>query len=68
MWRLWCKALGQKATECDKESDKVAIIRTLILAIYMLTNLAIVAGVIRHWNDAEDKNLYYTVEIQDKRK
>lgn len=67
MWRLWCKALGQKATECDKESDKVAIIRTIVLAAYMMTNLAIVAGVVKHWNDA-DKNLYYTVEIQDKRK
>lgn len=67
MWRLWCKALGQKATECDKESDKVAIIRTVVLAAYMLTNLAIVAGVIRHWNDGQ-KDLYYTVEIEDKRK
>lgn len=53
MWRLWCKALGEKATSCDKESDKVAIIRTLMLAAYMLTNAVIVAGVVRHWNDAQ---------------
>jgi hypothetical protein len=33
----------------------------------MFTSLVIVAGVVRHWNDAE-KNLYYAVEIQDKRK
>lgn len=51
MWRLWCKALGEKATPCDKESDKVAIIRTMLLAAYMITNLVIISGVVRHWND-----------------
>ena len=66
MWRLWCKALGEKATGCNKESDKVAIIRTVILASYMLTNLFIVAGVIKHWNDQPNPVLYYTVEIKDK--
>lgn len=50
-WRWWAKALGQKASDCDKESDKVAIIRTIIFASYLVTNLFIVAGVIRHWND-----------------
>lgn len=59
MWRLWCKALGQKATECSKESDKVATIRTVILAAYMITNFVIVAGVVRHWNDGES-----TTELQ----
>jgi hypothetical protein len=49
MWRLWAKALGKKASECDKESDKVAIIRTIIVLSYIVTNLFIVAGVIRHW-------------------
>jgi hypothetical protein len=44
----------------------VAIIRTVILASYMLTNLFIVAGVIKHWNDPTDPVLYYTVEIKDK--
>jgi len=24
MWRLWCKALGEKAMPDDKEADKVA--------------------------------------------
>lgn len=50
-WRWWAKSLGQKASDCDKESDKVAIIRTIIFASYLITNLFIVAGVIRHWND-----------------
>ena len=50
-WRWWAKALGEKASKCDKESDKVAVIRTFIFATYLITNCFIVAGVIRHWND-----------------
>jgi hypothetical protein len=50
MWRLWAKALGEKASEDDKEADRVAIIRTLIVLCYVITNLFIVAGVLRHWN------------------
>ena len=53
IWRWWAKSLGQKASECDKESDKVAIIRTFIFATYLITNAFIVAGVVRHWNDRE---------------
>lgn len=49
MWRLWAKALGERASPDNKEADKVAIIRTLIVAIYIATNFVIVAGVIRHW-------------------
>ena len=49
-WRWWAKALGEKASKCDKESDRVAIIRTVIFATYLITNCFIVAGVIRHWN------------------
>jgi hypothetical protein len=53
MWRIWCKALGEKASECDKESDLVAIVRTVIFATYLMTNVAIVANAVRHWNDIE---------------
>lgn len=49
MWRLWAKALGEKASSNDSEADKVAIIRTLVVASYIITNMFIVAGVIRHW-------------------
>ena len=49
MWRLWAKALGEKASEDDKEADMVAIIRSLIVLCYIITNMFIVAGVIRHW-------------------
>jgi hypothetical protein len=50
MWRLWAKALGEKLGNTDKEADKIALIRTLIIVSYIVTNLFIVAGVIRHWN------------------
>ena len=53
MWRIWCKALGEKASECDKESDLVAIVRTVIFATYLMTNVAIIANAVRHWNDIE---------------
>ena len=49
MWRLWCKALGEKASNDNNEADKVAIIRTAIVACYIITNFFIIAGVIRHW-------------------
>jgi hypothetical protein len=51
MWRLWAKALGEKAHKKDCVADKVAIVRTIIFATYLITNCFIVAGVIRHWND-----------------
>ena len=62
MWRWWAKSLGQKASDCDKESDKVAIIRTLIFATYLITNAFIVAGVVRHWND---RDINVEVEIYE---
>jgi hypothetical protein len=49
MWRLWCKALGEKASSDNNEADRVAIIRTAIVACYVITNFFIIAGVIRHW-------------------
>jgi hypothetical protein len=50
MWRLWAKALGEKVGNTDTESDKIAVIRTVIVVWYLATNCFIVAGVIRHWN------------------
>jgi hypothetical protein len=52
-WRVWAKALGEKASKCDNESDRVAVIRSVIFASYLITNLFIAAGVIRHWNDID---------------
>ena len=48
-WRIWAKALGEKASKHDHEADKVALIRTLIFASYLITNVAIVANAVRHW-------------------
>ena len=51
VWRWWAKALGEKASKCDRESDSIAYIRTFIFTTYLITNAFIVAGVVRHWND-----------------
>ena len=48
-WRMWAKALGEKSGDTDREADRIALIRTLIVLTYIITNLFIVAGVIRHW-------------------
>ena len=56
-WRLWCKALGEKASNNDSEADKVALIRTFIFATYLITNIAIVANAVRHWNDVPTERL-----------
>jgi hypothetical protein len=49
MWRLWCKALGEKHGKTNSEADKIALIRTIIVVSYFITNCFIVAGVLRHW-------------------
>lgn len=51
LWRLWAKSLGEKASPENREADMVAIIRSLIVLVYIVTNLCIVAGIIRHWNN-----------------
>lgn len=48
-WRIWAKALGEKSGSTDKEADRIALIRTSIVLCYIVTNMFIVAGVIRHW-------------------
>ena len=48
-WRIWAKALGEKSGSTDKEADRIALIRTIIVLCYIMTNMFIVAGVIRHW-------------------
>ena len=50
MWRIWCYALGQKEGRSKRDADNIAIIRTIILLSYLVTNFFIIAGVIRHWN------------------
>lgn len=50
-WRLWAKALGAKAGNNNKEANIIALVRTLITLVYLITNFIIVLGVWRHWND-----------------
>ena len=59
MWRWWAKALGEKATKNDREADHIAHIRTVIFFTYLITNIFIVAGVIRHWNDSPPIHLHF---------
>jgi hypothetical protein len=63
MWRVWAKSLGQKASKCDKESDRIALVRTIIFTTYLVTNIFIVAGVIRHWND--NPNIYIQIDTKE---
>jgi hypothetical protein len=51
LWRLWAKSLGEKSGSDNWEADLIAIIRTIIVSIYIITNIVIISGVIRHWND-----------------
>jgi hypothetical protein len=48
-WRIWAKALGEKAGNTDNEANCIAGVRTIIVLTYIITNLFIVAGVIHHW-------------------
>lgn len=48
-WRLWARSLGEKSGKTVQEADIIAIIRTVIILTYIITNCFIVAGVIRHW-------------------
>ena len=64
MWEIWWKALGQKEGKNNREADAVAVIRTLILLGYMITNSFIMAGVVRHWNS--ETNVFVDTVIIEK--
>lgn len=51
LFRLVAKALGEKASECDREADKIALIRLIMFLSIFITNCFIVANAVRHWND-----------------
>lgn len=50
MFRLWAKALGEKASLNNDEADTVAWIRTLLISQAVITNMFIIANAIRHWS------------------
>jgi hypothetical protein len=46
MWRIWAKALGEKAEE---NADSVALMRTLLILQAVITNTLIVLNIILNW-------------------
>ena len=51
IWLIWKYSLGSFSdTKTENYDNYVAIIRTVILVGYMITNGFIVSGVIRHWD------------------
>lgn len=51
LWKIWANAIGSKTGNTDSEADRVAIIRTVIVAQAFVTNLFIIAGIIKHWSE-----------------
>lgn len=47
LFHLVAKSLGEKASEDDKEADKVALIRLFMFLSILITNCFIVYGVLR---------------------
>ncbi len=52
LWKIWKYSLGSFSdTKTENYDDWVAIIRTIIFISYLVTNIFIVSGVLRHWHD-----------------
>jgi len=49
IWKYIARALGNKTSNEKFEADIVALIRLIIILQAIITNVFIVAGVIRHW-------------------
>jgi len=49
LWRLWCKAVGEKAGKDNSESDAIAFIRTLVILQAVITNLLISINIVKIW-------------------
>ena len=71
IWKIWKYALGSFADDKTRDYDNVvAIVRTIILLTYLITNAFIISGVIRHWNYDHNTELAETqqeaTKIQEK--
>ena len=52
IWEIWKYSLGSFSDDKTKPYDNyVAIIRSIIFVSLLTTNMFIVSGVIRHWDD-----------------
>lgn len=45
MWKIWAKALGDKASNDSKTADKVALIRTAFILLTIITEIHIIINV-----------------------
>jgi len=53
-WKVWKYALGSFNDETTKKYDNsVVIVRSVIFISYLVTNVFIVSGVIRHWDSSK---------------
>jgi hypothetical protein len=48
-WKYWARALGEKVGESNKDADKVALFRTIIIAQAVITNILISINIIITW-------------------
>ena len=49
-WKaIWCKSLGEKISDCNKEADIACIIRTVYVVIMFATCFFIIANTIHQW-------------------
>ena len=64
IWKTWARALGEKASHQKHEADAVAVIRSFIFLSYLTTNVFIVAGVIRHWNDGREPRVLQEIPVR----
>ena len=48
-WRLWARALGEKASESDREADKIARIRTAIVIYAITVDTFILLNILKGW-------------------
>ena len=44
LWRVWAKALGDKASNDSKTADQVAIVRTAFVVLTIITEIHIIAN------------------------
>ena len=64
IWKIWKYALGSFADDKTRDYDNVvAVVRTIILFTYLITNVFIISGVIRHWN--YDNNTQLAKALQE---
>lgn len=48
LWRIWAKALGEKASTNNKEADQVALVRTFFIVFTFITECFIIANAIHN--------------------